>query len=421
MATTTKNMTFDVNLLPSTTEDHNLGSSSLKWNLFVNEINGSSYTTYSSLAAASGGTAVSLVTTGEKYTWNSKASGSHIHGNITNAGAITSTEAIANGDALVIVNSSDSSKLIGTTITFDGSTTTKALTQKGTWETFNNYSHPTGDGNLHIPANGTTNNGKYLQATGTAGTYQWASLPSASTTVAGITTVGASGGAAAYSHGNHVPTVETANNAKFLRNDNTWQTVTPANIGAAASSHTHNYAGSSSAGGTANDANELKGKSETSGAITTAANTGCIRYSYNVNNGTTGLFSTNNNANGILNINRYSGNYNSQLGFSDNGKIYYRNLDTALDTTTSWEQIAFISDISTNDTKNTAGTTNSTSKLYLAGATSQAANPQTYSYQYTYVNNGLLSSTQLGLNASGTEKAHMEWNATDSSIDFVFN
>lgn len=36
-------------------------------------------TTYSSKAAASGGTAVSLVTTGEKYTWNSKANGSHTH------------------------------------------------------------------------------------------------------------------------------------------------------------------------------------------------------------------------------------------------------------------------------------------------------------------------------------------------------
>ena len=44
-------------------------------------------------------------------------------------------------------------------------------------------------------------------------------------------------GAAASSHGNHVPTIETADNAKFLRNDNTWQTVTPANIGAAASNH----------------------------------------------------------------------------------------------------------------------------------------------------------------------------------------
>lgn len=44
------------------------------------------------------------------------------------------------------------------------------------------------------------------------------------------------------SHGNHVPATQTANNAKFLRNDNTWQTVTPANIGAATSNHTHsNY------------------------------------------------------------------------------------------------------------------------------------------------------------------------------------
>jgi len=38
------------------------------------------------------------------------------------------------------------------------------------------------------------------------------------------------------SHGNHVPTTETANNAKFLRNDNTWQTVTPSNIGAVSQS-----------------------------------------------------------------------------------------------------------------------------------------------------------------------------------------
>lgn len=53
-------------------------------------------------------------------------------------------------------------------------------------------------------------------------------------------------GAAAKSHGNHVPATQTADNKKFLRNDNTWQTVTPANIGAAASNHSHsNYAASS--------------------------------------------------------------------------------------------------------------------------------------------------------------------------------
>lgn len=46
---------------------------------------------------------------------------------------------------------------------------------------------------------------------------------------------------AAKSHGNHVPTTQTASNKVFLRNDNTWATVTPANIGAANASHTHSY------------------------------------------------------------------------------------------------------------------------------------------------------------------------------------
>ena len=38
-------------------------------------------------------------------------------------------------------------------------------------------------------------------------------------------------GAAPESHGNHVPEVQTADNATFLRNDNTWQKITPENIG----------------------------------------------------------------------------------------------------------------------------------------------------------------------------------------------
>lgn len=53
----------------------------------------------------------------------------------------------------------------------------------------NNYSHPTSDGNKHVPANGTTNSGKFLQATATAGTYQWANVPlpsAASTSKSGI-------------------------------------------------------------------------------------------------------------------------------------------------------------------------------------------------------------------------------------------
>ena len=44
------------------------------------------------------------------------------------------------------------------------------------------------------------------------------------------------------SHGNHVPATQTADKATFLRNDNTWQKVTPANIGAATTGHTHTLA-----------------------------------------------------------------------------------------------------------------------------------------------------------------------------------
>ena len=40
----------------------------------------------------------------------------------------------------------------------------------------NNYSHPTGDGNLHVPATGTTNSGKVLKAGATAGSLGWGTL-----------------------------------------------------------------------------------------------------------------------------------------------------------------------------------------------------------------------------------------------------
>ena len=75
-------------------------------------------TTYTSKAAASGGTEVSLVTTGEKYTWNNKSSlaigttsttaaaGNHAHGNITNSGTITST-AVTTATGVLVYDSSN--------------------------------------------------------------------------------------------------------------------------------------------------------------------------------------------------------------------------------------------------------------------------------------------------------------------------
>lgn len=62
---------------------------------------------------------------------------SHTHGNITNGGDITATApTIASGDQLIINDNSASKITNGPT--FDGSTTTTALTPKGTWETFSN-------------------------------------------------------------------------------------------------------------------------------------------------------------------------------------------------------------------------------------------------------------------------------------------
>ena len=62
---------------------------------------------------------------------------SHTHGNIQNGGTLQTNDiAIASGDKLIVTDSSDSSKIARTSISFDGSTTTQALTKKGTWGTF---------------------------------------------------------------------------------------------------------------------------------------------------------------------------------------------------------------------------------------------------------------------------------------------
>ena len=66
-------------------------------------------------------------------------------------------------------------------------------------------------------------------------------------------------GKANSSHGNHVPTTQTASNKVFLRNDNTWATITPANIGAAASSHNHTVSNITDLTATATELNYMDG------------------------------------------------------------------------------------------------------------------------------------------------------------------
>lgn len=101
-------------------------------------------------------------------TSTSVAIGNHTHGNITNTGDITAAApTIANGDQLIINDNSASKITNGPT--FDGSTTTKALTPKGTWETFSQFSGSYNDltNTPTIPVNTDT---KLQIATVTSGT-----------------------------------------------------------------------------------------------------------------------------------------------------------------------------------------------------------------------------------------------------------
>ena len=70
------------------------------------------------------------------------------------------------------------------------------------------------------------------------------------------------------------------------------------------------------------------------------------------------------------------------------------------------------------DTKNTAGSTDTSSKIYLIGATSQAANPQTYSDNEVYATSGVLTTKSVQV---GGTSATMQYNSTTQAIEFIFN
>lgn len=86
----------------------------------------------------------------------------------------------ANGTAKIRLTGSDT-KTTDIAIKGTGSTsvTTDAEGNLIVTSADTKYTHPTGDGNLHVPATGTTNNGKVLKAGATAGSAAWAQLTKA--------------------------------------------------------------------------------------------------------------------------------------------------------------------------------------------------------------------------------------------------
>lgn len=79
---------------------------------------------------------------------DAKSGTNHTHGNINNNGTLQTTDiSIANGDKLIVTDSSNSGKVARSSVAFDGSTDTQCLTKKGTFKSFNYYTHPSAAGN----------------------------------------------------------------------------------------------------------------------------------------------------------------------------------------------------------------------------------------------------------------------------------
>lgn len=68
------------------------------------------------------------------------------------------------------------------------------------------------------------------------------------------------------------------------------------------------------------------------------------------------------------------------------------------------------------DTKNTAGSTDTSSKIFLVGATSQAANPQTYSDNQVYATNGQLDANKVRI----AEAVSLVYDSTNKCLNFNF-
>lgn len=167
-----------------------------------------------SMSASSGGTAVSLVTTGEKYDWNSKVS----------------------------CTTANVKSALGT-----GSGTTKFLREDGTWQTaLTTHQDISGKKNTQSAVSDPT-------ASGTSLTFIKTITQNAqgviSPTKATVSTMGAASSSAAGSAG-LVPAPAKGDQAKFLRADATWQTALTSHQDISGKKDTQNAVSDPSASGT---------------------------------------------------------------------------------------------------------------------------------------------------------------------------
>ena len=182
--------------------------------------NGTGNITTKAIDTTSGGTSgsTSLITSGAVYAGlSTKAASSHTHSSYVNQNAFSN---VTVGSTTVAADSATLVAGSNVTITPDATNDkiTIASTDTNTWKANSSssegyvasssgqankvwktdasgnpawrddantvYTHPTSDGNKHVPANGTTNGGKYLKATSTSGSYEWGNVTALDVTTA---------------------------------------------------------------------------------------------------------------------------------------------------------------------------------------------------------------------------------------------
>lgn len=107
----------------------------------------------------------------------------------------------------------------------------------------------------------------------------------------------------------------------------------------------------------------IQGTSSTS-AVPGKANDGFFEFYYNVNNGLANNMPSSNNANAIISISRHAGDYTSQLGFSSNGNLYYREGVGA----TAWKTILTSSNYTSYTVTKTGGGASGTWGINITGS-----------------------------------------------------
>lgn len=106
-----------------------------------------------------------------------------------------------------------------------------------------------------------------------------------------------------------------------------------------------------------------------SSAVPAKAADGRVEFYYNVNNGLANNMPSSNNANAIISLSRHAGDYPSQLGFSSDGNIYYREGVG----TTAWKTILTSSNYTSYTVTKTGGGASGTWSINVTGSAGSVA------------------------------------------------